>query len=263
MKKIYSTAGRKKGVKTSHSNKNKLRRRKFGIIERSFERPAPEPSPFIKITETENGKTIEFKKWVGNKKQSEYTTDIAKNVMNENKRVKQSRKELIKKILMEAGYEPKKYYTCKEKKHFTRIVKNKLFAKPTPIKHLSDKEHKERFAKERLLKKAKLDNLPYMQLPVKKGKQRPISAEEATKKEKPDKRKFKYSIQRKSDENPIKNYDFLTDYFEASTRNEAYDKAKEIAKGYKRDTSFCGITVQDINGDNSIKYFPLSGLKAA
>ena len=58
MKKIYSTAGRKKGIKTSHSNKNKLRRRKFGIIERSFERPAPEPSPFIKITETENGKTI-------------------------------------------------------------------------------------------------------------------------------------------------------------------------------------------------------------
>lgn len=263
MKKIYSTAGRKKGVKTSCTNKNKLRKRKFGIIERSFERTAPEPSPFIKITETENGKTIEFKKWVGNKKQSEYTTKIAKEAINENKRIKQSKKELIKKILMEAGYEPKKYYTRKEKKHFTRIVKNKLFAKPAPVKSLSKEEYQEKFAKEKLVKKARLDSLPYMQLPVKKGKQRPISAEEATKKENPNKRKFKYIIQRKSDENPIKNYDFLTDYFEASTRNEAYDKAKEIAKNYKKDTSFCGITVQDINGDNSIKYLSLLGLNAA
>lgn len=262
MKKIYSQAGKRKGVKTSHSSKNKLRRKQYGILMRSIERPAPEPSHLIKVTETENGKTIEIQRVLGNKKQSEYTTNIAKNAMADNKSAKQSKKELIKKILMEAGYEPTVRYTRKQKKHFTRIVKNKLFAKPKPIKQLSKEEYKKKFAEERAAKKVTLDNLPHAQLPVIKGKQRPISAAEAVKKEKPNNRKFRYVINRKSDENPNKVYDFLTDYFDASTRAEAKDKVKNIAKKYKKDTSFTGITVQDINGDNSITYYTKEKLAA-
>ena len=262
MKKIYSQAGKRKGVKTSCSNKNKLYRKQYGILIRSIERPAPEPSHLIKVTETENGKTIEIQKVLGNKKQSEYTTNIAKNAMADNKSAKQSKKELIKKILMEAGYEPTVHYTRKEKKHFTRIVKNKLFTKSTPPKQLSKEEYKKKFAEERAAKKVKLDNLPHAQLPVIKGKQRSISAAEAVKKEKPNERKFRYVVNRKSDENPNKVYDFLTDYFDASTRNEAKSKATKIAKKYKKDTSFAGITVQDINGDNSITYYSRKALAA-
>lgn len=262
MKKIYSKAGKRKGVKTSCSNKNKLRRKQYGIFMRSIEHPAPEPSHLIKVTETENGKTIKIQNILGNKKQSEYTTNIAKNAMADNKSAKQSKKELIKKILMEAGYEPTVHYTRKEKKHFTRIVKNKLFTKPKPVKQLSNDEYKKKFAEERAAKKIKLDNLSYAQLPVVKGKQRPISAAEAVKKEKPSERKFRYVINRKSDENPNKVYDFLTDYFDASTRIEAKSKATKIAKKYKKDTSFTGITVQDINGDNSITYYSREALAA-
>lgn len=262
MKKIYSQAGKRKGVKTSHSSKNKLRRKQYGILMRSIERPAPEPSHLIKVTETENGKIIEIQRILGNKKQSEYTTDIAKKAMADNKSAKQSKKELIKKILMEAGYESTVHYTRKEKKHFTRIVKNKLFTKSTPPKQLSKEEYKKKFAEERAAKKVKLDNLPHAQLPVIKGKQRPISAAEAVKKEKPNERKFRFVVNRKSDENPNKVYDFLTDYFDASTRNEAKSKATKIAKKYKKDTSFAGITVQDINGDNSITYYSRKALAA-
>lgn len=262
MKKIYSIAGRKKGIKTSCTNKSKIRRKKHDLYMRSIERPAPEPSHLIKVTETENGKTVEIQKVFGNKKQSEYTTNIAKNAMNENKQVKQSKKELVKKILMELEYNPKGSYTRKEKKHFTRIVKNRLFTKPKPIKQLSKEEYKKKFAEERAAKKLRLDNLSYKPLPIIKGKQRPISVAEVTKKEKPKERKFRYVINRQSDENPNKVYDFLTDYFDASTKNEAFEKAKKIAKTYKKDTSFRGITLQDINGDNNIIYYTREKLAA-
>lgn len=262
MKKIHSIAGRKKGIKNSRTNKNKIRRKEYDLFMRLIKRPTPEPSHLIKITKTENGKTIEIQKVLGNKKQSEYTTNIAKNVMNENKQIKQSKKELVKKILMEAGYKPKGHYTRKERKHFTRIVKNKLFAKPKPIKQLSKEEYKKKFTEERATKKLRLESLPYKPLPVVKGKQRPISAAEAVKKEKPKERKFRYVINRQSDENPNKVYDFLTEYFDASTKNEAFEKVKKIAKTYEKDTSFKGITIQDINGDNAIIYYTREKLAA-
>lgn len=47
--------------------------------------------------------------------------------MEENKAIKQSKKERIKNILMKAGYDPTIHYTRKEKKKFTRIVKKTLF----------------------------------------------------------------------------------------------------------------------------------------
>lgn len=264
MKKIYAkTAGKTK--KMSCSNKNKSRRKAHGILMRSIERPAPEPSKLIKVIKTKNGKTVEIQNITGTKKQSEYTTDIAKNAMIENKQVNQSKKALVKKILKEAGYEPTVQYTRKEKKHFTRIVKNKLFATQKPIKQLSKEEYKKKFAEEQKKKKARLESIPHIsevQLPVTKGKQRPMSVLEYTKKETPIKRKFRYTINRQSEENPNRVYDFLTDYFDASTRDEAFGKAKEISKTYEKDTSFKGITVHDINGNNNIIYYTREKLAA-
>lgn len=263
MKKKLHITGRKKGVKTSHSNKKKLQKRLNDIYMRSIEHTEPGPSKFIK--KDENGK-LTFIKRTGNKKQAEYTTKVAKDAMQENKSTCKSKKDLIKKILAEAGYEPTVHYTRKQKKHFTRIVKDKLFEKPKPVKILSKEEYKEKFKAERAEKKIRLQNLPHIReltgvLPVVKGKQRPIPVSELIKKEKPNLRKFRYSVNRK-EENSNRVYDFLTDYFDASTRKEAMNKAKEFAKKYKKDELFRGITVQDINGDNSITYYTREKLAA-
>ena len=130
MKKILAKKNKRTGIKNHRSNKNKFRRsyKAYQIMTVSKK---PGPSGIIKYDE--NGKVIEFVKWAGNKKQSEYTTKVAKDAMNENKSIKQSKKELIKNILMKAGYDPTIRYTRKEKKHFTRIVKNNMFSKPNAI----------------------------------------------------------------------------------------------------------------------------------
>lgn len=111
----------------------------------------PGPSGVIKYDE--NGKVIGFVKWAGNKKQSEYTTKVAKDAMNENKSIKQSKKELIKNILMKAGYDPTIRYTRKEKKHFTRIVKNNMFTKPKGVT-LTTEQIKEKIKADKLAKKS-------------------------------------------------------------------------------------------------------------
>ena len=130
MKKILAKKNKRTGIKNHRSNKNKFRRsyKAYQIMTVSKK---PGPSGVIKYDE--NGKVIGFVKWAGNKKQSEYTTKVAKDAMNENKSIKQSKKELIKNILMKAGYDPTIRYTRKEKKHFTRIVKNNMFTKPKGV----------------------------------------------------------------------------------------------------------------------------------
>lgn len=198
-----------------------------------------------------------------NNKYKDTITKIGKAAITENKRIKQEKKELIKSILMKAGYDPTIRYTRKEKKKFTRIVKNSFYSKPKQTTILTDEQYKAKFKAERKAKKQTENQIRTMQLPVSKGKQRPISAEEFIKKESSNKRKFRYTINRQSDENPNKVYDFKTDYFEASTRKEAKTKALTILKEYKRDTSFRGVTVHDINGDNSITYYTRDNLKAA
>ena len=77
------------------------------------------------------------------KRQAEYTTKIATESRNENKNAKLSKKERIKQILKEAGYDPTIKYTSKEKRKFTCIVKNKLFEKPKPVT-LTKEQIKER-----------------------------------------------------------------------------------------------------------------------
>lgn len=204
---------------------------------------------------------MEEKKY-NRKKQSEYITKTAYEAMKANKDAKQSKKDRIKEILKEAGYDPKAQYTSKQKRAFTRIVKNKLFTKPKPVT-LTDDECRERFKKQAVIKQMNFDMRAYEELPVKKGKQRPISVAELLKKEKPNERQFRYTVSRKRSDDPMRTYDFATDYFKAKTREEAKKKAAKIAKKYEKDSSFAGITVKDINGDNSIVYYGKSHLLAA
>lgn len=74
---------------------------------------------------------------------------------------------------------------------------------------------------------------------------------------------FRYAVQRRSDDNPLKDTDFLTDYFKAETREEAKKKASEIAKKkYSKDEKFTGIRILDSKDNNTI-YYPKSTLLAA
>lgn len=196
------------------------------------------------------------------KRQKEFTTKVAKEAMEENKRIKQSKKDRIKEILKEAGFDPKERYTASEKRKFTRIVKNKLFTKSVPVT-LTDEQCKERCKQRVIAKKARLDALPYARLEIKPGKQRGATAAELSVKEEPKERKFRYSIQRKREGDSMRTYDFLTDNFIAKTNEEAKKKAAKLAKKYVKDTSFAGITVQDIEGDNNITYYTRNKLLAA
>ena len=158
------------------------------------------------------------------KHQAEYTTKIATESRNENKNAKLSKKERIKQILKEAGYDPTIKYTNKEKRKFTCIVKNKLF--------------------------------------VNKKIQKGYTAAELSVKEKTDIRTFQYVVQKKSEDNPQRDYDFLTDYFKASSREDAKNKAMKIAKKYADNDDVTGIRIQD-SKDNNIIYYTKSKLLAA
>lgn len=97
----------------------------------------------------------------------------------------------------------------------------------------------------------------------KKNIQKGFVASELAVKEPKEQRTFRYTIQRRSDDNPLKDVDFLTDYFDAETREEAKKKASEIAKKkYSKDEKFTGIRITD-SKDNNIICYPKSTLLAA
>lgn len=186
---------------------------------------SPGPSPFI--TKGEDGK-VSITNIVGKVSQKSYATDIGKNARQENKTAKQAKKDRIKQILASAGFDPTIKYTRKEKKKFTRTVKKNLFAKKEVV----------------------------------------IPSEEEV-----NKRKFKYVIQRKRSEKIVpavvqtiedhRVYDFKTDYFEATSKEDAFKLAVKEAKKFEKDSSFTGVTVYDMEGDNSITYYTRSKLLAA
>lgn len=213
------------------------------------------------VTEVKDGKTVNWNSWSSKNKQQ--PTKIAKNAIEENKAIKQSKKELIKNILMKAGYDPTIYYTRKEKKKFTRIVKNSLFTKSPKPEERSKAEWKELFTQQKAAKEARMEALKYKPLPIKAGKQKGFTAAELAVKEKPKERKFKYTINRRRSDDDKRTYDFKTDYLVASTRDEAKKKVAKEAKQYRNDSSFAGITVQDIEGDNNIIYYDGKSLLAA
>lgn len=218
------------------------------------------------VTVVKDGKTVKWNSW--SSKQKQQPTKVATEAMKENKAIVQSKKERIKQILMKAGYDPTIRYTRKEKKKFTRIVKNSLFDKPKST--ISTEKIKDRLKAERAAKKAKLAEMKAKfeeearkPLPIKESKQKGFTAAELAIKERPKERKFKYTINRRRSDDDKRVYDFETDYFIASTRAEAKKKAALKAKKFKKDTSFAGITVQDIEGDNNIIYYDGKSLLAA
>lgn len=195
------------------------------------------------------------------KRQAEYTTKIATESRNENKNAKLSKKERIKQILKEAGYDPTIKYTSKEKRKFTRIVKNKLFEKPKPVT-LTKEQIKERIRIKQGLREQLLKERKHISEFVNKKIQKGYTAAELSVKEKADIRTFQYVVQKKSEDNPQKDYDFLTDYFKASSREDAKNKAMKIAKKYADNDDITGIRIQD-SKDNNIIYYTKSKLLAA
>lgn len=195
------------------------------------------------------------------KRQAEYTTKIATESRNENKNAKLSKKERIKQILKEAGYDPTIKYTSKEKRKFTRIVKNKLFEKPKPVT-LTKEQIKERIRIKQGLREQLLKECKHISEFVNKKIQKGYTAAELSVKEKTDIRTFQYVVQKKSEDNPQRDYDFLTDYFKASSREDAKNKAMKIAKKYADNDDVTGIRIQD-SKDNNIIYYTKSKLLAA
>lgn len=195
------------------------------------------------------------------KRQAEYTTKIATESRNENKNAKLSKKERIKQILKEAGYDPAIKYTSKEKRKFTRIVKNKLFEKPKPVT-LTKEQIKERIRIKQGLREQLLKERKHISEFVNKKIQKGYTAAELSMKEKTDIRTFQYVVQKKSEDNPQRDYDFLTDYFKASSREDAKNKAMKIAKKYADNDDVTGIRIQD-SKDNNIIYYTKSKLLAA
>lgn len=195
------------------------------------------------------------------KRQAEYTTKIATESRNENKNAKLSKKERIKQILKEAGYDPTIKYTSKEKRKFTCIVKNKLFEKPKPVT-LTKEQIKERIRIKQGLREQLLKERKHISEFVNKKIQKGYTAAELSVKEKTDIRTFQYVVQKKSEDNPQRDYDFLTDYFKASSREDAKNKAMKIAKKYADNDDVTGIRIQD-SKDNIIIYYTKSKLLAA
>lgn len=212
------------------------------------------------VTVVKDGKTVEWNSW--SSKQKQQPTKVAIEAMKENKAIVQSKKERIKQILMKAGYDPTVNYTRKEKKKFTRIVKDNLFVKAKPTT-LTIKQIKDKLKAKLAEMQAKFEEEARKPLPSKEGKQKGFTAAELAVKEKPNKRKFKYTVQRRRSDDEKRVYDFKTDYFIALTRDDAKKKAAIEAKKFKKDTSFAGITVQDIEGDNNIIYYDGKSLLAA
>lgn len=242
-----------KGKKLSRTNRSKLRRSKK--IEEVFRSPGPSPY----ITKGENGK-VTITNVVGKVKQKSYTTEVGKNSRQENKTAKQAKKERIKQILASIGFEPTVHYTRKEKKKFTRTIKKLLFVQPKPV-NLTDEEIKVRFQREKEHKAELLANRPHInevKAPVleflKKNKE-VLNSKKNT-------RKFRYIVQNQSEENPSKDIDFLTDYIEANTKEEALTKVKDIAKKYVNNEKFTGMRIEDTVSNDSI-YYPKSTLIAA
>lgn len=266
MKKILSNKkGKRTGAKLSTTNRSKLRRSKKVEI---ITQVAPGPSKCIKYDK--DGKVVEF---ISNSKklhQANHLTDVAKKAMEANKSAKAAKKEVIKNILAKAGYDPTVRYTRAEKKKFTRAIKKQLFVQPKLL-ILTDEDIKARISAKKKHKKELLESRKHISEVttkdkifdfVKKRLQPSYTAAELSVKEKEEERPFTFVIQRRSESNPMQDYDFKTDHLTAVSREDAKKKAAKMIKKYKDDTSFTGVRLKD-SKDNYIIYYPKSTLLAA
>lgn len=255
-------SNKRTGVKLSISNRSKFYR-SYKKVELLITKPGPSRV----ITYDKNGKVVDFNSR-GKTKFSDTLTETGEKAMDANKKAKLEKKEAIKRILDSAGFEPTVKYSKKELKHFTRIVKNKLFVSPKPVT-LTKEECKARFVKEKAQKLELLNSRKHISevttTDIRSKFKEFISKKAVPKKEVEEDlelRTFKYVIQRKSSENPIKSYDFLSNSFKANGEDMAKQLAKELAKKYEKDELFDGIRLKD-SKDESIIFYPKSTLLAA
>lgn len=241
-----------KGKKLSRTNRTKLRKSKKTEVILS----SPGPSPFI--TKGENGKVI-ITNISGKVKQKDYTTKIGKNARQENKTARQAKRERIKQILAGMGFEPTVHYTRKEKKKFTRTIKKLLFVQPKPV-NLTDEEIKVRFQREKEHKAELLASRPHAN-EIKASVLEFLKQNKKVLNNKKNTRKFRYIVQNQSEDNPSKDVDFLTDYIEANTKEEALTKVKDIAKKYVNNEKFTGMRIEDTISNDST-YYPKATLAA-
>lgn len=241
-----------KGKKLSRTNRTKLRKSKKTEVILS----SPGPSPFI--TKGENGKVI-ITNISGKVKQKDYTTKIGKNARQENKTARQAKKERIKQILAGMGFEPTVHYTRKEKKKFTQTIKKLLFVQPKPV-NLTDEEIKVRFQREKEHKAELLASRPHAN-EIKASVLEFLKQNKKVLNNKKNTRKFRYIVQNQSEDNPSKDVDFLTDYIEANTKEEALTKVKDIAKKYVNNEKFTGMRIEDTISNDST-YYPKATLAA-
>lgn len=234
-------------------------------------------------------------------RQSEYITDIAKEAMIENAKIKKSNKDRIHSILQSLNYDPTiPRYTRKEKKAFTRKIKAIEFPEKKPVV-LTKEEYKELFAKQKAEKLERLEarkhisevllENKYFYDSVKKefikntkiiNKNRStrnidkkfiknaienfLSTKEEKNNNNENKKKFRYVVQRKSEDNPIKEVDFMTDYIYADTMDDAKKIIKDKATEYKKsDDKFSGIRLiqlKDNNAEGEIYLLPAVSVAA-
>lgn len=270
-RKNKSIRAQKSVIRNSKRSEKNSKRAKSHTVKQMVFNTIYEIGPSLTTKTDKDGKTIEWNSWSSHSHQK-LTKEAAMN-QDINTKAKNDKKNRIKEILKKAGYDPTIKYTREEKKKFTRAVKANLFEKPKP--EISDEQAIQHIKERTIMKKKKFDERPsyadlIRNLPPKPGKQRPISAAIANKKEKSNPRKFTYVINRVKEEDmkskkeggSFRSYDFMTDHFDADSKKNAEIKLKEIAKAWLKDESFSGITLKDKEGDNSIIFYSPTKLAA-
>lgn len=204
------------------------------------------------------------------KKQSEYITEAGKAAMDENKRIKEAAKSLKEKILADIGYNKDTFYTRKEKRAFTRKVKATMFPekpkvvftkeqylervkaeKAKKIELLNNRTHISQILKEYNKFKKELKKLYNNKLNSKLNEEvesflaNKNSIEDTTKK------KYRYTIERLTEDEVPRNTPFLTNYLYAKDNDEAKSTFKEIASKHKDMERFGGGTLTLLKEDGS------------
>lgn len=260
MKKFISH--KRTGVKTSISNRSKFHR-----SYKKVEMAITEPGPSKVITYDENGKVVNFNSR-GKTKCKDTLTKVGKEAMAANKKAKSDKKEAIKRILASAGYDCTVKYGRKERKHFARLVKNNLFITPKPVT-LTDEQIEERIKSKKDKRKELLNSRPHAVEVAEKAKKALLDLKKIFKENKKskveiteDKKEFVRSVQRFSDDNPIKSYDFYTDTIKAENKEEALKLSKELAEKHSNDPKFAGMSITP-KGTTDTTYYPKATLLAA
>ena len=204
------------------------------------------------------------------KKQSEYITEAGKAAMDENKRIKEANKSLKEKILADIGYNKDVFYTRKEKRIFTRKIKAAMFPKKPEVV-LTKEQYLERVKAEKAKKIELLNNRTHISQILEeynkfKKESKKLYNNELSDKTKKEiesflanknnvkdvtKKKYRYTIERLTEDEVPRNTPFLTDHFYAKDDDEAKRTFKEIASKYKDMERFGGGTLTILKEDSS------------